>query len=188
MPSPVAVGIATRLRPDAYQHKLYISLCCSRKARDHTLSNMRHLLSSARLGTSLCMTDCDVCSAHRISIEPTPLPLQSYRSTVEDRKCTLTELLAHQACGSDDIRESAAGNHLWHMQVDSVADLERKNKARLDCLQQPVLPCISSELQTTMHVEIVQAKYVLAVRKFTPGFLRHCYEVNESVPRVQRVT
>ncbi len=40
-----------------------------------TLSSMRHLSASARAGTSLSMMDSEVCSAHRISMDPTPLPL-----------------------------------------------------------------------------------------------------------------
>ncbi len=40
-----------------------------------TLRSMRHLSASARVGTSLSMMDSEVCSAHRINMDPTPLPL-----------------------------------------------------------------------------------------------------------------
>lgn len=58
--------------------------------REHTLKSIRHLSASARLGTSLSMIDSEVCSAQRISIEPTPFPLWQIMLWTKGRSATCT--------------------------------------------------------------------------------------------------
>ncbi len=77
-------------------------LCCVRVCL--TLRSMRHLSLSTRAGTSLSMMDSDVCSAHRINMDPTPLPLHRLAHLQHMYICIVDTQLGQCTASSERIR------------------------------------------------------------------------------------
>lgn len=65
---------------------------------------MRHLSLSARVGTSLSMMDSDVCSAHRINMDPTPLPLHHLAHLQHMYICIVDVYLGRCTASSQRVR------------------------------------------------------------------------------------